>query len=115
METLLSEQKKRCPFCSEEILATATKCKHCNSTLSALTAVNEPQADEVSLKPLWNTLKIILVIIVAITAGVLWYTKTHKSCEEKYEECKANAIGWASKGLCDMNYSRCKGGQEELR
>jgi len=110
--TPLPEQKKRCPFCSEEILATATKCKHCGSMI---TPVNEPQADEVSLEPLWNALKIILAIIVAIIAGVLWYTKTHKSCDEKYRECQAEAIGWAGKGLCDMNYSRCKGGQKEIR
>jgi hypothetical protein len=26
---------KRCPFCAEEILAAAIKCKHCNSMLNA--------------------------------------------------------------------------------
>ncbi len=108
----LAEQMKRCPFCSEEILATATKCKHCGSIL---TTANEPPAEEVSLKPLWNALKIIFAIVVAIIAGVLWYTKTQKSCDEKYRECQAEAIGWAGKGLCDMNYSRCKGGQKEIR
>ena len=43
-------QTKKCPFCSEEILATAKKCKHCGSMIDALpqhhpgvsTKVNDP-------------------------------------------------------------------------
>lgn len=111
--TPLPEQKKRCPFCSEEILATATKCKHCGSMI---TPVNEPQADEVSLKPLWNALKIILAIIVAIIAGVLWYTKIQgrTNCEDKFAECKASIKGGQNfftdidRAQCRTNYGICK-------
>ena len=45
----MSEETKRCPFCGEEILAIAKKCKHCGSYLegetSAEAALSKPAAD----------------------------------------------------------------------
>ena len=34
-KAIMSEPKKRCPFCAEEILAAAVKCKFCGSVLPA--------------------------------------------------------------------------------
>lgn len=34
-KTIMSEPKKHCPFCAEEILAAAVKCKFCGSVLPA--------------------------------------------------------------------------------
>lgn len=45
----MSEEMKRCPFCGEEILAIAKKCKHCGSNLEEASAteplVSKPAAD----------------------------------------------------------------------
>ncbi|OGV85807.1 MAG: hypothetical protein A3K19_33705 [Lentisphaerae bacterium RIFOXYB12_FULL_65_16] len=38
----MSSETKRCPFCAEEILAAALKCKHCKSDLPAVAAAVAP-------------------------------------------------------------------------
>lgn len=43
-------QTKKCPFCGEDILAVATKCKHCGSDLSQVIAANEADALRTELK-----------------------------------------------------------------
>lgn len=41
------EATKRCPFCSEEILSTAIKCKHCQSDLKGTGAAAGPSMQRV--------------------------------------------------------------------
>jgi uncharacterized protein (DUF983 family) len=42
----MTEATKRCPFCAEEILAVAKKCKHCGSMLDeSAAAPSKPSAD----------------------------------------------------------------------
>src|SRR5262245_10031352 len=46
------EAMKRCPFCAEEILAAAVKCKHCGSTLPGPDAA--PPARPLGLIGTWR-------------------------------------------------------------
>jgi hypothetical protein len=40
----MEQQVKNCPYCGEEILATAKKCKHCGEWLESITdESNEPE------------------------------------------------------------------------
>jgi hypothetical protein len=42
----MSKEMKRCPYCGEEILAVAIKCKHCQTMLGG-NSVAEPQTEQI--------------------------------------------------------------------
>ncbi len=60
----MSEEIKRCPYCGEEILAIAIKCKHCGSDLIGETAQAIP------LKPVDYSL--ILIAIPLVATALIW-------------------------------------------
>jgi uncharacterized protein (DUF983 family) len=66
----MSDEMKRCPFCGEEILAIAKKCKHCSSDLegstSTFTAISKPAADYAMF----------LLAIPVIGTMLIWYWVT---------------------------------------
>ena|SRR5215469_5415633 len=63
----MSEATKRCPFCAEEILEAAKKCKHCGSDLNNMSAA-ETKTD----KPAADYGLILLIIPVASTL-LIWF------------------------------------------
>ena len=42
---------KRCPYCGEEILATAKKCKHCGEWLIKDVVISQPNPNTESVTP----------------------------------------------------------------
>jgi hypothetical protein len=48
---MLMEPIRRCPYCAEEILIAAVKCKHCQSELALASAPALPETRELELPP----------------------------------------------------------------
>ena len=59
------EATKRCPFCSEEILAAAIKCKHCQSDLTGKTAPGGP-----SLRRVFRAVGTIVLLFMVLAVVV---------------------------------------------
>lgn len=83
----MSEEKqtKNCPYCGEEILATAKKCKHCGEWLEeqetvltdeeleqiAEDAVNAAIASMEEKEAKWNKIRIIIEAVVIVIIGIV--------------------------------------------
>jgi hypothetical protein len=69
MEVRRFERMKRCPFCAEDILAAAIKCKHCGSSLSeaAIETAAQPQQKNIFKRPVGG--KEIFSLFIAIIGG----------------------------------------------
>lgn len=83
----MSEEKqtKNCPYCGEEILATAKKCKHCGEWLEeqetvltdeeleqiAEDAVNAAIASMEEKEAKWNKIRIIIEAVVIVFIGIV--------------------------------------------
>lgn len=62
----MSEEMKRCPFCGEEILAIAIKCKHCGSALEEEKGDSTAQAEESTPKKKVSAIKILIPTLLAV-------------------------------------------------
>jgi hypothetical protein len=71
------ETTKRCPFCAEQILAAAIKCKHCGSDLAQVApAAPPPTPDPPRTRVFFKVLGVLLVL------GLLVTLLNHKSDEK---------------------------------
>jgi hypothetical protein len=63
----MAEETKKCPFCGEEILAVAIKCKHCGSDLS-----EKPAAEAEAKSDASDNIGYILLLIPVIAILLMW-------------------------------------------
>jgi hypothetical protein len=66
------EATKRCPYCAEEILAAAVKCKHCNSNIDIPSAI--PQAPEGAQLRAWQRSvgRGMILSLLCLTMAGMW-------------------------------------------
>jgi len=66
--TEISEATKACPYCGEQILAVAVKCKHCGSAVGDSKPLSNVVANQLKLRPTYAVLGFIVVAVM----GACW-------------------------------------------
>ena len=87
------EEKKLCPYCGEEILAVAKKCKHCGEWLDKQNVTSKPTEslhpiDQKGGKKIWKVI-IPVIILVAVIGGYL-VMSNHQDKTDKAVQVEKN-------------------------
>jgi hypothetical protein len=57
------DEKKRCPYCGEEILAVAVKCKHCGSAIEGQSAAAQ---EKPKIRTPFKIMGVIIIVVIAV-------------------------------------------------
>lgn len=97
----MSQETKKCPYCGEEILAVAKKCKHCGTWLDGRdeakastpatpkqdTPVNTPPVNKPAKKPIdFLNIAIGILAVGAIASASVYFTTDQKVLHTQFEQ-----------------------------
>lgn len=96
----MKKKTKACPFCWEEILAVAKKCKHCGEFIENKNEETiEENTKQVSgckkfLIVVWFVISCILLLwgMVLLTNSATWGSKDLKTCERRLQEKYGDSV-----------------------
>jgi len=82
------EQTKKCPFCAEEILFEAIKCKHCGEMLVRKESPPEQSGESSGMKTLGG-----VILIIGLAIGLYFWIFFDASVEVPRQEIFGQVIG----------------------
>jgi hypothetical protein len=94
----MTEMTKACPYCGEQILAVAIKCKHCGSALTRPAAAAPGPAAPVSSLGRQFTMRPAIAILAVIVLGLLGlavaanWTHTHTLSGDGFSDAQIASI-----------------------
>lgn len=104
----MSDRKKNCPFCGEEILAIAVKCKHCKSDLKAADESEDADADiEILIEKVSGFRNIGIGVFAFAFLLIAWGAIDSSLDESRREE--------AQQELANRNAEELRRNAEEIR
>jgi uncharacterized protein (DUF983 family) len=80
----MSEETKKCPFCGEEILAVAVKCKHCGSDLTGKEKSKTDMNTGNIIALVGNVMLALGLFLPWVTLGILSVSAFQKTPDAKY-------------------------------